>query len=281
MNVPRRLDCAEVTDLAPLFVTGALADEEAAAVRAHLADCPEAHDEFALLGGTAAYLAQLPEPLEPPAGLEARLMTAVQADLAARTRADTDVAPAETPTVAPQPIIASTALSSPTLISLDAERARRRRSIRRFLLAAAAVVLVVALAGTNVLLRGQLSDAHEQARLLRDAVAAAGQPGATVASVSGTDAQPRASGFVVLSPDKSGFLVVDGMAPLPAGQVYEAWTIAGGAPQPAGVATPTDGLVVFLLAPTEPVQVVALTIEPAGGSQTPTMPIQAAGKIGG
>ena len=52
-------------------------------------------------------------------------------------------------------------------------------------------------------------------------------------------------------------------------------------PQPAGLASPHDGLVIFTMAPEAPVDVVALTIEPAGGSATPTMPIQAAAEIGG
>ncbi len=85
MTEPRRLDCAEVADLAPLFVLEALAPDEMAAVRAHLASCPEAHAELAAFGGTVAYLAELAEPIEPPATLKGRLMAAVAADLGDRS----------------------------------------------------------------------------------------------------------------------------------------------------------------------------------------------------
>ena len=74
------LTCAEVDELAPLFVVGALTDDESAAVRDHLAECPETHALVAQLGGTAAYLAELPEPSEPPAALKGRLMAAVEAE---------------------------------------------------------------------------------------------------------------------------------------------------------------------------------------------------------
>ncbi len=171
--------------------------------------------------------------------------------------------------------------ASPAPIDLDTERARRR-PILGWVLAAAAVIAIVALAGANLFLQARVDTAEQLAVQLRDAIGAAGQPGAQVATVTGTDAQPGAGGFVVLPADGSGYLVVDGLAPLAAGQVYEAWTIVGdAAPVPAGLATPTDGLAIFPLATGTPVQVVALTIEPAGGSQTPTMPIQAAGTFGG
>ena len=43
------LTCAEVADLAPAFVLGALEARESDAVRRHLAQCPEAHPEMAEL----------------------------------------------------------------------------------------------------------------------------------------------------------------------------------------------------------------------------------------
>jgi anti-sigma-K factor RskA len=152
----------------------------------------------------------------------------------------------------------------------------------RFVFAAAAILLIVVLAATNLALRTEIDAAEAQARLLRDAVAAAGLPGARVASVTGSDAQPGASGFVVLPADGGGYLAVDGLMAPPSGQTYEAWTIgADGVPMPAGLASPQDGLAVFVLPPGQTAEVVALTLEPAGGSEAPTMPIQAAGEVGG
>ncbi|HEX5589656.1 MAG TPA: zf-HC2 domain-containing protein, partial [Candidatus Limnocylindrales bacterium] len=60
------MSCDDVRDLAAGFVLGALTPDEAAAVRAHLATCPEAHEEIAELGGVVPYLAESLEPVEPP-----------------------------------------------------------------------------------------------------------------------------------------------------------------------------------------------------------------------
>ena len=260
------MDCAEVADRAPLFVLGALSEDEAAAVREHLATCAEAHAEVRELGGVAAYLADLPEPVEPSAGLKGRLMAAVEADLAQRR-------PAGGPASA----------TAPAPVALAAVPERRRAAFsRRFALQAAAVLLIGVLAGWNLLLLGQASSAEQRAALLREAVAAAGEPGALVASVSGTDAQPMARGFAVLSPrEQTGYLVVDGLAAAPPGTVYQAWYVSGGVPRSAGLMTTTDGLGILPLATADPVEIVALTIEPAGGSDHPTTPIVAAGTVGG
>ena len=275
------LTCAEADDLAPAAALDALEAGEVAALRAHLAACPETHPAFAAFALTAASLAELADPVVPPSSLKTRLLAAVAEDLAGR-----DAAALGTTFAALEPtpaVLADTAdvAASPAPIDLDTERARRR-PVLGWVLAAAAVIAIVALAGASLFLQARVDTAEQLAMQLRDAIGAAGQPGAQVAQVTGTDAQPGAGGFVVLPSDGSGYLVVDGLAPLAAGQAYEAWTIVGDAPPvPAGLATPTDGLAIFPLATGTPVQVVALTIEPAGGSQTPTMPIQAAGTFGG
>jgi anti-sigma-K factor RskA len=268
------LTCAEADDLAPAAALDALDAAEASALREHLADCPEAHATFVTFAGAAAPLAELADPIAPPPAVKTRLMAAVAEDLAGRDR----VSPQDPPAAAATD---TDVAASHAPIDLDTHRARRRPVVG-WLLAAAAVVAIVALAGLSLFLQTRVDTAEQLAVQLRDAIGAAGQPGARFATVSGTDAQPDARGFVVLPADGSGYLVVDDLAPLTTGQVYQAWTIVGDqAPLPAGLATPTDGLAIFPLATGAPVDVVALTIEPAGGSETPTMPIQAAGELGG
>ncbi|HVQ22215.1 MAG TPA: anti-sigma factor [Candidatus Saccharimonadia bacterium] len=267
------LSCAEADDLAPAAALDALDAREEAALQAHLAACPEPHPMFATFALTAASLAELADPVDPPSSVKTRLLAAVAEDLAGRDAAAAKTAPAVRATRAD-------IVAAPSPVDLGTERARRRPALG-WVLAAAAVIAIVALAGTSLFLQSRLDTAQQLAVQLRDAIAAAGQPGAQVATVSGTDAQPGAGGFVVLPAEGSGYLVVDDLAPLAAGQVYEAWTIVGdAAPVSAGLATPTDGLAIFPLPTGAPIQVVALTIEPPGGSQTPTMPIQAAGTFG-
>jgi anti-sigma-K factor RskA len=252
------LTCAEADELAPAFVLGALEAIEADAVRAHLAACPEAHEALVAFGGTAGYLAELAEPVQPQAALKERLMSAVAADRESRVAGS----------VAPP-------------VRIDHERARRR-PVLRLVMATAAVLLIIALGASNLALRGELDAAAQQAGALRDAIAAVGSPGARVASVIGTDAQPGASGFVVIPAEGNGYLAVHGLMAPPAGQTYEAWTIdASGVPTAASLASPQDGLAVFVLPSSASAEVVALTLEPEGGSTTPTMPIQVAGEVGG
>ncbi|MGH2407032.1 MAG: anti-sigma factor domain-containing protein [Candidatus Limnocylindrales bacterium] len=260
-----RLTCEHVRDLAAGFVLDALGPTEMDAVRAHLATCAQPHPELAELGGVVPYLAELPEPLEPPAALKGRLMAAIEAEVAAaRTAA--------APTV-PQ---------RPAPISIDVERARRRPLFTpRLALQLAAVLLIAVLGGWDLLLLGQTQAAQQEAQLLRDAIGAAGAPGAHVGGVAGTKEQPGASGFVAIAASRgTGYLVVEGLAPAPTGKVYQAWYIAGGVPRSAGLMATSDGLAVLALSGADPVETVALTIEPAGGSVQPTLPIIAAGQPG-
>src|SRR4029078_13710577 len=100
----KTLTCDEVREMAGAFVLGALDPAEAAAVRAHLATCDDAHEEIAELGGVLPALRErVPgvEPpelwgglpgvgesvpvFEPPEGLKARIMAAAAADLEERT----------------------------------------------------------------------------------------------------------------------------------------------------------------------------------------------------
>jgi hypothetical protein len=271
------LTCDAVRDLAAGFVLGALEPAEMEAVRAHLADCPEPHPELAEMGGVLPYLAELPEPLEPSPALKGRLLAAIEAEVAAG-RAPLAAA---APVPAPVPALPS-ALTLPAPISIDLERARRRPFLtRRLVLQAAAVLLVGVLAGGDLLLLGQRDAAEGRARLLRDAIAAAGLPGTQVASITGTPEQPAASGFVAISPaSHAGYLVVEGLAALPSGRVYQAWYVAGGVPRSAGLMAVSDGLGLLALAGADPVEVVALTVEPSAGSAQPTTPIVAAGEPG-
>jgi anti-sigma-K factor RskA len=60
------------------------------------------------------------------------------------------------------------------------------------------------------------------------------------------------------------------MAPAPAGKVYEAWVIGSSGPIPAGTFQGGGTIVLDLSAQARPGDQVAITIEPAGGSNKPT-----------
>jgi len=168
-----RFDCAEVDDLAGLFVLDALSADESAAVREHLATCDQAHEAFAELAPMAGALAGSVEPVDAPAELRARLMTAV----AATAQVPDDVQ-LVAPVAAAVPIVAAVpvrvAPAEPT--SIDAARARRDRSrMAWFGLAAAAVIVIAALGAWNVSLQRQVSDTQGQVASLEQALTTAQQ----------------------------------------------------------------------------------------------------------
>jgi hypothetical protein len=153
-----------------------------------------------------------------------------------------------------------------------ADRARGRGITQRWLLPAVAVLLIGVLGAWNISLMQQANDAARRAADLRTAVAIAASPDARVARLAGDATAPNVSGFAAFRADGTGVLVLEGLAPAPSGRTYQAWYLAGGQPRSAGlVRVDADGLVVATgLQPGGPVDAVALTVEPAGGSSQPT-----------
>jgi anti-sigma-K factor RskA len=143
---------------------------------------------------------------------------------------------------------------------LDAARAERpnvvplapRRSRTAAVLGAVAAVaacLAVGLGIWNVVLHDRLGDARQALR---------------TAPLQG------ASGSLVVGPSGKGVLVVAGLEPAPAGRTYEAWVVRGGTAEPAGTFPGGGTSVVRLDRPVPDGAVVAVTVEPAGGSAQPT-----------
>lgn len=284
------IDCDATRDQAPWFVLGALDAETASAIREHLATCPEPHEEYAELGGVVPYLAVLPDQVDPPEALKARILGAAAADVRAQRRDDAAAerlvsrmgtgvpAQAATPPVAA--VEGMTAEPAP-LVALAEVRAARRPYLT-WVLQTAAVVAIVALVAWNLALQGDVSTARERADELRGLVAAAAASGARAAHLAGQEGAPAAAGLAVFPSRGSGYLLVQGLAPAPSGRTYEAWYIVGSTPRRAGTFdVGSDGLAILSgLQPNGPVEVVAVTQEPAGGSDQPTTPVLVLGKLG-
>jgi anti-sigma-K factor RskA len=84
-----------------------------------------------------------------------------------------------------------------------------------------------------------------------------------------------AEGQLVVTPDRDAALIVDGLAPAPAGKTYEAWVIQGDTPQAAGIFSGGGTQTAFALTRTVPEgAAVAVTIEPEGGVDAPTGDVQ-------
>ena len=299
------MTCDDARDLAPGFVLGALSPDEASAVRAHLATCEQEHAEFAELGGVVPYLADSLAPVEPPTGLRSRLLAAAAAERpgAARESAAKSVA-AERPGASPVVVEASAAPTAPPAgaaatspipfpSAADREQRAADRVSRRgtWTLRIAAVLAIAVLGAWNLQLQSRLFGVEGDlaaAQAYRAAVTAvldvAAQPGAQSGFLAAADPGSQATGLVAAS-GGSVILAVQNLAPTTGAQVYEAWVIVGeSAPVPLGgfeVGPGGTGVFRGSTALAASGAIFALTLEPARGATTPTLPVLTLGTIVG
>ena len=278
------LTCDEVRELAAPFVLGALEPDEAAAVREHLAGCPEAHEEIAELGGVLPAIAASVPVVEPPDGLKARIMAAAAADLADPSSAagtapgaveSAPVAPAAP--AAPAPVAPAAPEAAPIAFPGPAGRETRRSgaSAASWVLRIAAVVAIVALGATTLVLRNQLDAAQAYEQSVAQVLDVAAQPGSLTAILTADGG--TGSGLAAIDSSGTVTLAMQDLAATSGSQVYEAWVIGGDdVPVPLGsFAVGNSGTASFQAGglPTTSGVVLALTLEPGPGAQTPTLPI--------
>jgi anti-sigma factor RsiW len=266
MTDVQRLTHDEAIELAAPYVLGALESDEEAAVRDHLRTCPEPHAEFEEIGSVVPALAEVVEPVEPPAALKSRLLAAAAAE---RT------APSLEPVAVPEPARA------PAPIPIDSRR--RGPSPVSWFLVAAAGIAVVALVAVNLLTLGRLNASEQYARDVAAVLETGAQPGAVTAVLAPAEAGgPR--GLAAVGSDGTVTMAVQDLAPTTGNEVYEGWAIVGdAAPVPLGGFTVSDagtGRLDGTGVPASPGMTLALTREPGPGAQTPTLPILTAGVAG-
>jgi anti-sigma factor RsiW len=270
------LHCADATELAAGFVLGALDPADAAAVREHLAGCPEVHAEFAEMGGVVPALLDAVDAVQPPADLGARIRAAAESELAAAARL---TAPTASPAPPPVPI---------TIPPTRGGAATGRPPIglfRRPVWAAvslAAALAVVALGVWNVQLREQVNDLLTYRNGVAAVLDQATSPGAQLAVLASGAGATGPSGLAAVGADGTVALVMHELTPTSGAQVYEAWLIGGtGTPVPIGGFTVGSGGSAWFTTSHASLGdgvTVALTLEPGPGATTPTKPIIAAGK---
>lgn len=273
-DAPLPLTCAEVEDLAALYVIDALSVDEAAAVSAHLATCPQSHPSIAELAPLGPVLGTAAEPVDAPPELRGRVLAAI-----ASTPQVPDPLPMAAPSLeapTPAPVTPATDGSRPGLLE------RLFGGGSRGWVAAAAVALVLVLVGAGLaatLQRGD--DQGARLALLADAVQAAASGEADVATLTGSGAAAGAAGYAVFREGEPGYIVVTGLPQVPSDEAFQAWFIADGAPVSAGLLTVTDdGLGTLTgLEPIPGTAVVALTVEERPGVDAPTSDIVVDGEL--
>ena len=193
-----------------------------------------------------------------PASLKDNVLAAYRAD----------VAPELVPEPAPQP--------APVVRAGRCDRAAARRwqapNWMGWAAAAVALVLLAVLSVYGLNLRQQADQANQRADQI-----AAGRRGNDRAGVAGCDparsgAAAGVTGFAAFPTTGDGYMVMTDVPAAPSGMTYQAWYIVDGKPSSAGTMAPTsDGNVIAAgLTPSAGTSVVAVTLEPAGGSDQPT-----------
>ncbi|SEE64146.1 anti-sigma factor domain-containing protein [Streptomyces sp. Ag109_O5-10] len=236
---------ADLHHLTGAYALHALSDDELRTFEHHLAGCEPCTQETAELSATAARLG-LATTMTPPAAMRERVLHRVSS-----VRQETPGGPA-----------AGRAGRS----SLHA------RVLSRWTLAAC-LAAVAALGGTTVWQHQRAEDA------LRQAHRAQSGTGEIAAVLAAPDARTRAAalgdgatGTVVVSKarDRAVF-VVSGMARPPGGKVYQLWFDDDGTMRSAGLMDPgrTDQAV-LLRGGVDGASGMGVTVEPAGGSKSPT-----------
>ena len=242
---------ADIHALSGAYALDALPDDERAFFERHRAACDTCRTEVVELQETAAMLASGVS-LQPPPGLRDRVLGSIDV-----TR--------QLPPERPAP---------------EASPARRTWMRSRILapIAACMTLAVIGLGGTVVVLNERL-----------DAVTA-GPDASTMASVLGAadletaelDLGAAAPGRFLYSPALDrGVLVAHGISDPGAHETYELWLIHDGKPVPAGLFRP-DGngaAVADISGIVRGAELVAVTIEPEGGSETPTGAILASAPL--
>ena len=254
-------DHAQFADALALYAMGALDDrQELAELEAHLGTCGECRRELESLRSDTALLALSATGPQPPQRAKARLMLAVAAEPRRAEKQRTQVV-------------------------------GRLRS-RWFTLVpiAAAMILAIAcftllrevqeLKGRNEAMAKAMKDLDNQNRHAKEVLDVLQNPNTQRMTLVSQKTPPQPQMKTYYDREQGRVLLFASNAPpLPEDKVYELWLIPadGSAPMPAGTFSPdsSGGGMIMHQFDSQGIQakLFAVTVEPRGGSRTPTMPI--------
>jgi anti-sigma-K factor RskA len=266
-------------DLA-LYAMRSLPADEMTAVAAALRDNPQAQQELARIQDDLALLALSVDQQAAPAGSFERLQ--------ARMR---ETFPAGATSVPAGKAIEMTATQT-EFAAVPSTRRSKWAVITPWAIAAclaiACSILGYRTASLNDALDGEsalVSNLAAKASRAQQVLEVLNAPNAQRVTLAATKIQPAPTAHAVYLAERGALMMeANNLKPVPAGKTYELWVIpaSGAAPMPAGTFTPNGEGYASVVLPTLPSGVPAkafgITIEDAGGSKTPTMPIVLSGE---
>ncbi|MEP7035464.1 MAG: anti-sigma factor [Actinomycetota bacterium] len=253
-------DDDDIHALSGAYAVDAVDDVERARFEAHMAHCSQCRDEVASLHAAASNLTSLTF-ATPPASLRASVLRDITSVRPLPPRMAPEQAPAPTP-AAHSP--AATAPAAPA--SLESKRADRARRVPvRQWLAGVAAAAVLATGGlvwhpwSPDASTAQLT-ATQQVLQAKDAQRYEAKVG------DGTVSVVRSTAL------KKAVIVTANLPATPAGKVYELWLQQGQSMVKAGLMPSGPSNTVLINGDATAAAGVGITLEPAGGSDTPTLP---------
>ena len=260
---------AELDDLLGAYALDALDEDEQGRVDAYVSTHRQARLEVSRFEDVLAALASAEAAELPP-----QLWDRVQRQLdPAPTAADPPM-PAATPAAVTPVAVTPAAVATPAVTGDELARRRAPPRTRRWaapaLAAAAALALLASTAAVTTWAnnRGQ----RDPADLVTLARAAEQSPQAQIATLEGTAGSVR----MVLDGSGHGYLLGEALPTLSEDQTYQLWSLDGSVAVSLGVLGPRPSVVAF---PAGTLRSVALSIEPRGGHNVPTLPTVAAGQL--
>jgi len=235
-------------EMIPARALSALDAAEAQALNEHLENCAECRRELDEWHATAATLAQGTNPAEPSPKVRERILDEVRKDH-----------------------------SEPRVVPFRST-SRNLWSSFGSLGAMAAAVLFTALIVSLVVLWRQNNAIHDELKQSREFVQLVTSPGARVRELKGVDLGAGAIATIAYDTNGHAMLVADKLPRVPQGKAYQLWFIVGSKPPMPGKTFAPDSSgkgTVKEQMPREALEsaTFAITLEPAGGSTTPTSPI--------
>jgi anti-sigma-K factor RskA len=222
-------------ELKDAFALGALPEEEKLELEEYLAAHPERQAEIDDLAAVAGLLALAPQEQDPPPVLRRNIMSVVEAEARPPVR------------------------SGPRFAGL-----REFFSLQNLALGAAAL-LVIGLLSWNVLLQGEVQDLQGRVANLQDT------PQSRMVALEGTGPAQQAHAEVMILEDDRAVLMAEDMPRVPQDRTYQIWVIEGDVPRPGGIFEPRgESVAAVVEEPLEEGDVIAVTVEPDGGSPQPT-----------
>ena len=224
-----------VIDWLPAYVLDALTDDETNQVAEHLAGCQTCQAELVRIQQVTDEIPLALAQTTPPPDVKVKLMKAIHT----------------------RQMNLSTS-SQPTSLR------QRLAGLLRTRLPALGLAIIVVMVLGNLLLLRQLNLNNQQASTPM-----------RVFALANTQNSPGAVGTLIMDPNgKYGTLVVDNLATLDSGKQYQVWLIKGAVHTSGGVfSVNPDGygsLEILAPQPLQQYDSIGITIEPVGGSPSPT-----------